>query len=220
MSWFYTGKQANKMHEQEEQLRQDRAANRGNRFFRFYLKAGNSAEITFLDSDVSPYEYNMPFMLLEHQLNRNGSWMNWYTCIQNCGEDEAGNTPECPICAAGERPHMSFVYSIIDHSEYKSKSTGEVHKDLVKLLVVKSKVHKLFQKQRQKRGELRGLRYEISRMDEKSPNSGDVLDFIERVELDPEIKPPNFLEIFAPKPISDLKALVGVVEAKDDRIDY
>lgn len=219
MAWYDTGASAEAKAELEEKKRQERAANGDKKIFRYFLPVGKEGKITIVDDNVSPYGYSSPFMYRQHQLNRNGKWDNFYTCIE--GQETAdGSHPACPLCQNGERATTVFAYTVIDNQPYVNKK-GETVKDIVKLFICKSKVHKLLQKQKAKRGgSLRGCVFEVSRTEALSPSTGDYFEFVEHVTLDPSIQPVNYLEELAPEPVSVLKALVGVVVADDDGLDY
>ena len=51
---------------------------------RFWLPGDSNAKIVFLDDN--------PPIIEEHQLQIDGDWKNWFTCLRMVGE-------VCPICA-------------------------------------------------------------------------------------------------------------------------
>lgn len=225
VSWYSTGEDAEKFADKKAE---EQAAEK---VWRFWMKPGDSQYITFIDEDVHPSGFKLPFVFMEHQLHLNGSWRNWFTCIQGMPVlDEEGNpvTDEegrqvkqvCPLCKGGDKPALVAAYSVIDHSEWTSKD-GTVHKDERKLYVVKSKVLKVLRKAAAKKDGLRGWYVEVSRTDDMSPNTGDQFDFEKRGELDPKIVPADYLKEFEPKSYADLMAIIGgAAKEQDDTVRF
>lgn len=148
--------------EQKAELR--RKGNLG----RFYLPINATSRVTFLDGNLTPDGVlDAPFFH-EHNLNLNGSWRNWFICTQ----DEE----PCPICEGGSSPYYAAALTVIDHSEYTDKN-GVVHKDEKRLFVAKRDTIKKLQKIASKRGGLRGCTFEISRVGDKSANTGSDYEF-------------------------------------------
>lgn len=143
-----------------------------NKTQRFWLPKDKSAAITFLDGDLKDGMLNIPFYY-EHQINMNGSWKNWFICTQ----DEE----PCPICEGGHQPSYVGILTIIDHSEYTSQKDGKVYKDQVRILTAKKDSIKQLQKLAEKRGGLRGCKFDVSRTGDKSPGIGNMFDFTEKL---------------------------------------
>lgn len=139
---------------------------------RFWLPKDKDGCITFLDGDLKDGMLDIPFYY-EHQVNMNGSWNNHFICTQ----DEE----PCPVCEGGHSPSYVGVFTIIDHSEYVSKKDGKTYKDQVRLLVAKRDSIKTLQKLAEKRGGLRGCKFDVSRTGDKSPSIGNVFDFTEKL---------------------------------------
>jgi len=190
-----------------------------NKLFRYYLPIGKGGEITFVDDTMTPMEFKyqgevitlkLPLIVREHQMLLNGSWKNWFTCLRPTGKP-------CPPCGQGNKAANVAVYTVIDHNEWTDKN-GNVHKDEEKLWVCKvsSVSYKFMKKQHAKRNGLRGCRFEVERLGDKSPNVGDTFEFLGKDELDPKIQVPNYLELFAPKSANELKSVIGAVEAEEE----
>jgi len=213
-NWYSTGDDAEKR-VAAELARQKHAREEAakDRVYRFWLPAEAKTLITFVDEFKHPEGYPLPFVFMEHQLQLNGNWKNWFTCI---GEG-------CPLCANDNRPSLVAAYTIIDHTEWKSKKTGEVHKDELKLFMAKPAIKKLLLNSVQKRGALRGWRVEVLRNTAESQNTGDSFDFEERTEIGDDIQPYDYLKLFEPKPIEELEALFGgeaAVDADDGAVKF
>ncbi len=212
-SWFRTGDEAADNVEKEMAQRQEAGENK---LYRFWMPAGAEQYITFVDDDTQkhPAGFGYPFMVTEHQLKIGNDWKNWFTCIDGMkGPD--GKKIRCPLCASGNQPSHVAAYTVIDHQEWTSKRDGKVHKDELKLYVVKSKVLKTIRKMSRKKEGLRGLYCELSRGGADDPNSGNDFDVEKRVELDAKIVAPDYRQIFKPKPLEELMEIVGDVKADE-----
>ncbi len=209
-SWFRTGDEAADDVEKEMAGRQEAG---DGKLFRFWMPPGDQ-HITFVDDDTQkhPAGFGYPFLVTEHQLQIGGDWKNWFTCVKGMkGPD--GKPMRCPLCDSGDKPSHVAAYTVIDHNEWTSKKDGKVHKDEVKLYVVKSKVLKTIRKMSRKKEGLRGLYCELGRGSSDDPNSGNDFDVEKRVKLDDKIVAPDYRLIFKPKSRGDLLALVGDVKA-------
>lgn len=136
---------------------------------RFYLKPGNERTVTFLDGGLSEDGMLYGVNFWEHQLNLNGHWRNWFPCTQN--------KEPCPICDGGDNPSLVYLFTVIDHTGYKTKEGKEVKNERV-LFACKNETFKRLQSLAVKRGGLTGLRIDISRTTEKSANVGDLFDVV------------------------------------------
>lgn len=168
MSFIKKGKAAQEVMAQEEHKAEQRS--KGS-VLRFWLPKDKDACITFLDGNLADGMLDIPFYY-EHQVNMNGSWNNHFICTQ----DEE----PCPICEGGGAPSYVGVFTIIDHAEYVSKKDGKTYKDQVRLLVAKRDSIKQLTKLAEKRGGLRGCKFDVSRTGDKSPAIGNVFDFTEK----------------------------------------
>jgi hypothetical protein len=160
---------------------------------------------------------NIIVFLREHQLQINGSWLNFYTCISDIGEEE------CPLCEAGFKYSYVCVFSIIDLSKYKDKR-GNMVTARKKLLVLKSTARsKVLKRKERLENDLTGCVFEVTRFNNKESSTGEDFEFLKRVSLeeakelcpagekpDEFIKPYNYIEILHPKPIEELRRLAGV----------
>jgi hypothetical protein len=217
MNWFKTGTDAataaKTEMERQAQARKE-AKEKFNKLRRFYVKPGTTTTITFLDGPVYPDGSEFPFIFKEHQLNLNGSWQNWFTCLGG----------DCPICESGSKSSTVSAYTIIDHSQWSDKRTGEVHKDELKLFVCKMGTHeKLVRKMAKQGGTLHGKTFEVSRgMGDQSAAVGDDFDFEADLDVNrlfPEAVVNDYKEIFAPKDPTFLRRVLGEeVEANDKKI--
>lgn len=169
LSFLKKGKAAQEAMAQEEHKAEQRAKGQ---VLRFWLPKDKDACITFLDGDLADGMLDIPFYY-EHQVNMNGSWNNHFICTQ----DEE----PCPICEGGHSPSYVGVFTIIDHAEYVSKKDGKTYKDQVRLLVAKRDSIKQLTKLAEKRGGLRGCKFDVSRTGDKSPAIGNVFDFTEKL---------------------------------------
>jgi len=203
LSFIKRGKQAQAIADQEEKKAEMRGKNN---IFRFWIPKGESTSITFLDGDLVDGILDIPFYH-EHNVNMNGSWMNWFICTQ----DEE----PCPICEGGGSASYVGVMTVIDHGEYTSKKDGVVHKDNVKLFVAKRDTIKLLQKYAVKRGGLRGCTFDVSRTGDKSPAVGSAFDFTEKLteqQLAAKYKPSKAGELDRSKAVNYEDYLKGLYQ--------
>lgn len=169
LSFMKKGKAAQETMAKEEHKAEQKAKGT---VMRFWLPKDKDGCITFLDGDLKDGMLDIPFYY-EHQVNMNGSWNNHFICTQ----DEE----PCPVCEGGHSPSYVGVFTVIDHSEYVSKKDGKTYKDQVRLLVAKRDSIKTLQKLAEKRGGLRGCKFDVSRTGDKSPSIGNVFDFTEKL---------------------------------------
>lgn len=203
LSFIKRGKQAQAISDQEEKKAEMRGKNN---IFRFWMPKGESSSITFLDGDLMDGILDIPFYH-EHNVNMNGSWMNWFICTQ----DEE----PCPICEGGGTSSYVGVMTVIDHGEYTSKKDGVVHKDNIKLFIAKRDTIKLLQKYAVKRGGLRGCTFDVARTGDKSPAVGSAFDFTEKLteqQLVQKYKSTKVGELDRSKPVNYDEYLKGLYQ--------
>ena len=205
-NWFKTGDEGEKWAQEE----QKRVTERIQSTRRFWLKPGGEALVTFLDT--------VGFYVYEHNLKLRGKWNNFFTCLQ-----EFDN---CPICTAGFNPYMGCVYTVIDHTKFKTKAGKEV-KNQKKLLVVKKTANDILidRKRNDLDGDLTFALMRTKRHKDDDPNTGADWTFKKRLDqetmrkliptdLDDDeresyLKPFDYTKIFAPKTAAELTAIVG-----------
>lgn len=170
-SWMKTGKKAQEMANQEEEKVQQQMAE-ANRMRRFFLPAGADTKITFLDGKLDEDGVLDAPRYFEHNVFMGGKWTNWFVCTK---EEEP-----CPVCEGGNEPKLVAVFTVIDHSEWKSPKTGVVYKDQRKLLVCKRNSFKVLQKKAEKQGGLAGCTFDVARTSDKDASIGNDFDFCEK----------------------------------------
>lgn len=168
---------------------------------RFWMPKDSEKEITFVDDTTvmcGETKITSPLFIEEYQLNLNGHWRNWFTRPFDPSQDL--------LKEMGYRASRVAVFTIIDHSEWTDKK-GTLHKDELKLFVVKrsAPIYKQIEKLMTRQGSLRGRRFNVSRMGDKSPAVGSMLEYLDHAELD--CQPFNYLEILAPKSRAELESI-------------
>ncbi len=193
-----------------------------NNVYRFWLPEDKETQITFLDGNLNDDGLIDVTMYYEHQVHMNGNWRNWFVCI---GEDEP-----CPICEGGDTASLVGAFTIIDHTPYTDKN-GKDHKDEIKLFVAKRDTIKLLQKKATKHEGLAGVKFDVSRTGDKSPNVGSSFDFVDKTPVAQLIKkyklqtkgPLNYGEVIIYRNAKELKELgfgsVGVGGEADTSSD-
>jgi hypothetical protein len=176
---------------------------------RFWLDAGKSAKVTFLDTQG--------FYFNEHHLQINGRWGNYFTCRRDFDE--------CPLCESGHKVGYVCAFTCIDHSEWTHAKTGTVYKNQKKLLVVRSAViNKLVRRREALQGNLTYALFLFTRDKKEEVGTGADIEYIKRLspsdlikfkprdskESDEDwLKPFNYLELFAPKSVEELRKIAG-----------
>jgi hypothetical protein len=144
----------------------------------FFLRKGRSAVITFLDGDLQDDSFMCPHYWIHEAKDSVGFFVK-VPCIK-------GYTPfggNCSLCdnTVGV---SSFVctFSVLHHN-YTTKAGKEIP-FLKSLYTVKKRVLTQLISYASKRKGLTGWVVEVSRSnDQKSPASGDMFDFVEKVNL-------------------------------------
>lgn len=175
-----TGADAAKLAKRAQEEAEARRAAQ-NKMFRFWLKEGEEARITFVDGDLATsgeYEgYPNPPRYFEHNLYLNGSWNNFFYCPQETNPDSG---EKCPICESGDKPKYVALFTVLDHRQFQSKDKTKIFKDTKRLFVAKPQTLELLTKQAIKRKGLAGCTFEVSRVGDKSASVGSMFDFVEK----------------------------------------
>jgi len=174
-NWASRGIAAAKDFEKEHQQKEVQHAAKAN-MWRFWLKIGEEARITFIDGALDGDGALDAFSYPQHQVFSNGSWNNFFVCTKHA--------EPCPLCESGDTPSRVAVLTVIDHTERKSKDGTKSYKDQKRLFVMKYDTYQILQNMAQKRGGLAGCTVDAYRTGDRSPNVGSSFDFIEK--NDPE----------------------------------
>lgn len=178
---------------------------------RFYLRDDEEKRITFLDGGLTQDNLLDHVNFNEHQVQLNGSWLNWFPCTE-----DVDLTQPCPICEQGDGYRKSLVhaFTIIDHSEWKDKS-GKIHKHEKKLYMCKRGGFKVLQNLATKRGGLTGVTFDVMRCGDNGWAAGNQFDFIEKNNIADiaakygleDVAPYDYDEVFTYRPPEELIAL-------------
>lgn len=167
---------------------------------RFWLPGEGSAKIVFLDDN--------PPIIEEHQLQINGDWRNWFTCLRIVGE-------ACPICdVLDNKPYTVGFYTIIDTTEWTDKS-GTTHKNELKLFAAKFKTLQILKRLSGKRESLVGCVFDVFRSSSDAANTGDVFEYEGRLtkeqilKLNKDAKVFDYAKIIKPKSAAEIAAILN-----------
>ena len=160
-SWYETGFEG----AQKEQERRDL----GYPPDRWWLKAGNSKEIVFIDDD--------PFCLQEHTWRDSNDRWHHATCIAKLND---GNCPACSAKGVG-RPDYVGHMTVVDVTGYVDRD-GNEHKYRLMLMPAKTKFLNRLRKKKENLGSLLGQLWTLTRADSNAPNTGDELDKVRDIE--------------------------------------
>ena len=214
--WYKTGNDGVEEGAKKDAQAKARADQRENR--RFWLYKDTSAKTVFIDTPS--------FFFSEHNLELNGSWGNFFTCLNDFDE--------CPICLDGDTPRYAVAGTIIDTSSYEGKD-GKIYKNQKKLFVAIAEARKNFLKLTAKKdGSINYCVIEVARgAAQGEPNTGQNFDFLKKSsrsgiakwlvaqwtkdgkeftkkDVEKFLTPFDYAKIFAPKPTAELRKLVGM----------
>lgn len=179
VSWLNRGAQSAALAKDHEALVEKKKSEIG-KMFRFFIKKGEEARITFVDGDLTPEGLLLPPRFYEHNLYQGGKWNNFYVCPeQTC----PGQGYKCPICATGDTPYLAAAFTIIDHRSFTTKE-GKVYANQRRLFIAKPTTFELLAKLAVKRGGLAGCTFDAMRTGDKDASVGGQFDFQEKHPLD------------------------------------
>lgn len=169
-SFLKTGASASSALAYEE----ERAERARNRTFRFFLKEGETAEITFLDGVLNSMGTFEPSWY-EHTVRLGPNRMENFVCL-----NDVPGEAFCPLCNAGDRSALVFGFTVIDRRSYqvqKGENAGKIIPWTRKLMIAKRTTVKMLQAIAEKQcgGVLAGWTFQVSRQGgDMSPASGNV----------------------------------------------
>lgn len=179
-NFLKTGSASAEMAKKQAVEAEQRKSEQG-KLFRFWMKDGEEARITFVDGELSPEGFLLPPRYYEHNLFLNGQWNNFFVCPEKTNPESKDT---CPICESPDRPSLVALFTIIDHREFTgSKDKTKVYKDTKKLLVAKPQTFELLNRLAIKRGGLATCTFDVSRVGDKAAAVGSLFDFVEKTDL-------------------------------------
>jgi hypothetical protein len=165
--WFQAGYGAIDEEVKRQDQRQKEYADMVRRFWMPVMQKGEKPTNQILFVDGAPFSYR------EHQFYANGSWRHWATCLIGTGQ-------KCPYDDAGNKNYFVGAYTVIDCNEWKSRD-GTTHKNELALYATKGDALKTLKILADRRGgDLSGCLFYVSRTGDKSPATGNLLDFVEK----------------------------------------
>jgi len=158
-----------------EMERRRAAAKNKDNVYRYWMPEGEEQKITFLDGELNEAGVLDVPRYWEHNLLLGGSWKNWFPCTK----DEE----PCPLCDL-KQPSLVYVFTIIDHRQWKEKKGDhKEHEHERKLYVCKGDTYKRLSKMAHKRGGLTGCTFDVSRIGDRAENVGSDFDFCEKLSF-------------------------------------
>jgi hypothetical protein len=218
MSWFDTG--FSKVKEtQNKEIPQD------GKMRRFFCTNNGSATIVFLDDFNGRFKHDgievptVPFAFYEHCVYVDGNFKDphYYTCLGR----------GCPLCQQKYTKKQVFALTILNL--WKDKEGKE--KASKQLLVMPRQTTLLIDAKLQKKGNLAGLKYAVSRSGDKSPRVGNDFEYEENIGSQLKVLYPEtdlfpfgasgeeasayYQEIFQPKGESEITAFLDTYACSD-----
>lgn len=190
-SFLMKGKRARSAWKRANTEHKSRQEEIDNRVYRFYMRTGDEAKITFLTGKLDADGILDVPLISEHNLHLHGHYRNWFRCTDHGGD---GSEP-CPICEGGDSSYVAGVFTIMDHTKWKDRK-NVWHEHEIKLYIVKREGLNLLQRYATKRGGLVGTSWEVGRAGDNSPNTGNSFDFLSKNS------PKKLVEVFGKKGIT------------------
>lgn len=187
---------------------------RRNQPSRFWMKAGESRRLLFLDE--------VGFTFNEHRIFRiPNDWKS--TEMETCPG------PGCPLCAQNNARILTIVHTVVDLDGFKDKDGKEQGKMKKHLFAMGVTVADLLREGKKNWGGLKGHAIRVMRKTDRDARTGSAFDHclkdgkavvysLEDVAArNIDITPYNYVEIFQPKSLEALNAKYGrVAFAPDD----
>jgi len=193
-SWLKQGEDSATMAKQHAASVELKQESKG-KMFRFSLKKGEEALITFVDGELNADGYLIPPRFYEHTVYVGDRFQN-FVCPEKTAPHLGG---KCPICAAGEKVSLVSLFTVIDHRQVPSKDGTKVYKDMPRLFVAKPRTFEMLNKMAIKRGGLAGCTFSVSRSDSQtSAGVGDMFDFDKKSSVS-ELQEKFMHEVVDPK---------------------
>ena len=167
-SWYETGYSGAEREQERKEL--------GNAPQRFWLRAGATKEVIWIDDN--------PFCFPEHTWRVGDEKTPYFaTCTQGMAKESKEDCVGCTTRGVG-KPDYTGQYTIVDVTGYVSKKDNKEHKFELNLFPAKTKVLNKLKLKKQNKGSLIGQLWSVSRGDEHSPSTGDDFDFVREVKMD------------------------------------
>lgn len=156
---------------------------------RFWIDAEEERKIVFLDGD-GLFSKREPFPFFEHNIEINGKWGNFETCVSGKKDGKC----QCYLCSPRMRGvqkiSKSFIgaFTVIQTTPWKvkkGKNKGKIVRNSKQLFCAKHRALKVLKKKLERTGILVGAEYNAYRPDKDAPNTGTDFEFIRSV-VDPE----------------------------------
>jgi hypothetical protein len=149
------------------------------KLWRFRIQEDDESDhrITFVDGTLDEEGTLEAPMWHEHTIQLGGKWKN----IPCTAHEEP-----CPMCANGDNAALVAGFTVIDHTPYtiqNGPNAGKTVENSKKLLVAKRTSYALLQKLAGKHGGLAGTTWDASRSGDKSPNVGNLFQFVDKNSL-------------------------------------
>jgi hypothetical protein len=165
--WFQAGYGAVDDEVKRQDQRQQEYASMVRRYWMPVQQQGQKPTSMILFVDGVPFSYR------EHNFYANSNWRNWATCLIGTGQ-------KCPYDEAGNKNYFVGAYTVIDCNEWKARD-GTTHKNEISLYPTKGDALKILKILAERRGgDLAGCLFYVSRTGDKSPSTGNLLDFVEK----------------------------------------
>lgn len=193
--WYSTG------FSKTDQAQKEQSARKSNEIRRFYLKAGQSKDLVFID--------DIGFEIWEHNLKINGKWGNFFTCI--------GSQNGCPFCLAKKPRNYVNFFTVLDLSGYVNKKGETQGKNQIQLFPARPDVAVIIRREKEIRPgkTLVGASYSLFRTSDKDVGTGSQFSFIKHYDpayVKGKYKPVDYREVLKPMSVEESRNLLASLE--------
>jgi hypothetical protein len=126
---------------------------------RIWIPPGAAKELVIIDDE--------PVCLHEHNPKMNGSYRNWFTCLQGVSDEVVC----CQVLGPQSRYYCGYL-TVVDCTEWVD-GKGNKHQFEMRLLQLKLKSLKKLRRKKEDKGALVGTMWKFLREDDSSPICGD-----------------------------------------------
>lgn len=136
---------------------------------RVWIPGGASKEVVWGDDE--------PVCVHEHNPKINGTYRNWFTCLQGVYDEVVC----CMQLGPSSRYYCGYL-TAIDCSEWED-NRGNKHQYEMRLAQLKMKSLKKFRRKKEDKGSLVGTMWRLTREDDNAPICGDDWEFMRDVDM-------------------------------------
>ena len=210
---------------------------------RFWVSCGQEREIIFLDDFDWKAEVNgresvtVPFCRNEFKLDLNNAPDSWQDCVYLT--DTSGSPHRCKPAELKFKSNFVGAMTVLDVTPVTDRDTGQkIIRPRKKLLMASPSAAAIIETKKNKKGNLKGWKYSVSRHDKTDPRVGSDFEALEHVDdvhaflktigctpinLDPygftgDKALEFYMDLFKPMPYEDQENLFKTYNVRDGNV--